>query len=78
MFVEVLETALVNPVSGKNQTVSTMQEVLPYTYSALGLKWTAANSGSPGGVRKTLVPLFSRMKNVLIYGQGTDHGIKLI
>lgn len=58
--------------------MSTMQEVLPYMYCGLSLKWTATNSGSPGRVRKTLIPLFSRMKNVLIYGQGTDHGIKLI
>lgn len=78
MFLEVLETALVNPVSGKNQTVSTMQEVLPYAYSAPSLKWTTANSSSSGGVRKTLVPLFSRMKNVLIYVQRTGRGIKLI
>lgn len=35
-------------------------------------------SGTPGKVRRTIVLLFSRIKNVLIYGQSTDHGIKFI
>lgn len=35
-------------------------------------------SGTPGKVRRTIVLPFSRIKNVLIYGWNTDHGIKFI
>lgn len=58
--------------------MSARKEVLPYTYSASSLNWTTACNGSTGKVRRTVILLFSRTKNVLIYGQGTDHGIKFI
>lgn len=35
-------------------------------------------SGTPGKVRRTIVLPFSSIKNVLIYGWNTDHGIKFI
>lgn len=35
-------------------------------------------SGTPGKVSGTIVLLFSRIKNVLIYGRNVDNGIKFI
>lgn len=77
MFLEVLETVLVSPALERIRQCQPGRKFY-HTHTVVPV-WSGQLPimANPGKVR-TVVLLSSRMKNVLIYRQGTDHGIKFI